>query len=342
MNFKALNFDNDVELDQTIALFRTSYGDSFPIRKIYSAAYWKENGGERFKTILAVEGRQVVGTVSVRPEPGNPTLAQLAYLASSPDLQISDSRPLAELIRTAAHSFGARYLYTAVPSHLPAINQMTAALTPTVSILPEYLYNLHPNSSAKGIAASVAMGAGALPSNSSSATQPQIVYVPSAHREIVTSLLAAAQISRDVVSDLNSNSRNSSISAEARGLEIKYFPRVRALQIMIQPSLLSADEVRELESRRYRRSFIFVNASDPAVPVCAAKLEALGYYFSGFVPAILGGQDGLVYCSIHPGAVEKEAFVNAETVSFVEYLQRHTPTNTNGQFSISNGVSANA
>lgn len=321
MNFKALNFDNDVDVDQTIALFKETYGDSFPIRKIYTQGFWRENGASAFKTIVGVNGRQIVCSVSVRPEPGNTGLVQLAYLAAKPDFSLDNPSELNRLIRAAAGAYNARYVYSALPSHLPNLRKLTAGLTPALALMPEYLHNFHPNAAADSVLGSIVIGAGSLKERQLQTGTISAAYVPKAHKAFIEALLTDTGIQRDLVSD-KAKGRTSSISADARGLECKYFPKVRALQAIIQPSLLSASEIRDLQARKYSRSYIFVNAADPAVSECAEQLESHGYRFSGFIPAILGGRDALVYTSAPADKVDSASFGDERAATIVNYLAK--------------------
>ena len=342
MNFKALNFDNDVELQQNIDLFTETYGESFPIRKLYTSGFWKETGSSSFKTIVGFSGRQLVCSVSIKPEPGHSNLVQLAFLAAKPDFKLEDNTELAACIRSAASSYGARYVYSSVPSHLPRLQALTAGLTPALALLPEYLHNFHPDGVTEPVSGSLAIGAGSLTERNLQSGQIPTAYVPAAHRAFIAELLSNTGIKRELISERGiTNSKTTSISADARGIECKYFPRVRALQAIIQPSLLSASEIRDLKSRQYSRTYVFVNAADPAVSDCAVQLEAHGYKFSGFVPSILGGRDALVYVSTSAGKVDSKSFGDERTVALVDYLGSKLDGSLR-TFKNSNGAGANA
>lgn len=342
MNFKALNFDNGVEVDQNIELFKETYGDSFPIRKIYTQAFWRDNGASGFKTIVGIKGRQIQCSVSVRPEPGNLGLVQLAYIAAKPGVEIENTHELSRLIRAAAKGYNAKYVYSVLPSHIPALRSMTVGLTPALALLPEYLHNFHPNGAAESVEGTLVVGAASLTERHLQSGQIPAAYVPKAHKAFIEALLADTGIQRELVSD-KSKGRTTSISADARGLECKYFPKVRALQATIQPSLLSAAEIRDLQARKYSRSYIFVNAADPAVSECADQLEAHGYRFSGFIPALLGGRDALVYTSAPIANVDPKSFGDDRAATLVNYLAKSGTINVQELMKLRvNGAVANA
>jgi hypothetical protein len=219
---------------------------------------------------------------------------------------------------------------------------MTAGLTPALALLPEYLHNFHPNAAAESVLGSLIIGASSLSERQLQSGQIPAAYVPKAHKAFIEALLSDTGIQRELVSD-KAKGKTNSISADARGLECKYFPKVRALQATIQPSLLTSTEIRDLQARKYSRSYIFVNAADPAVSECAEQLEAHGYKFSGFIPAILGGRDALVYTSAPITKVNPASFGDERSATLVNYLTKSGSMNVQELMKLRlNGAGANA
>jgi hypothetical protein len=299
---KAINGDNEVQINQLVKLFERVYGDTFPIKSVYDAQFWKTHIGSRFVSLGAFREGQLIAHLAACPDNDNPRHIQMCFPICSPahcHLVASLGSSAWKFFQRQAVRQDWEMIYYFVLGNVPDMQLLADRVfcSSEVAFCPEYFpaTNLRP----RGVRESQLFASGERShiAITQRVLRPQgkskSLHVPDRHREMVQHLYHPLKLKREFLS--SSQVVEFTFPADAEGFERNYFRETGVEHIFVQPGLASSNTPQSTFSRPgVDTCYMFVNMEDPTCPEFCDRIEAAGYRFCGVLP-LVKNRDSIIF-----------------------------------------------
>lgn len=333
--FKAVSPDNSLHVKKIVELFIRSYGDSFPVKQVYTPEFWRSRIGNKLTSFVAEQNGEFVGHLAACPDRENSKHVQICVPAF--DKKLGEITPkvaaqLWEMIERAAQRQGWTAAYKFLTSSLPQVEELVGitfgfsdiAVYPGCSVTQtkraacqrsqtEHPVRIHPP---------VMLAERSFIRE----TENQIaIYPPTQHAEIVKYLYEPLKLGRRFDADANNNELTPALAADSQALEISSFPHSAIAHLFVQPSLLQSFDstVFDLKGHKFDDFIVFASLFDSKTPQFCQFLEEQGLSFCGIVP-ILRGRDNIVYANASSGLLESANFSSARARRLIKYIGEYS------------------
>lgn len=305
---KALDADNEVEVNQLCSLYSKSYGAQCILTGVDSTRFWKLRAGNRFTTIIVRAGSKLIASVSLRPDRDNSSHVQLYMPVCDPDY-LGEASEIRHALADVMHRLSIRqdwemlysYQFLQLPeqawfSHF-LVDGVDVALWP--ASLPSGSKRNQKKSNALSLG-SVLISQRILAVPETQATDKTVLFSPKEHVEFCRWIYQSLGISFPITNDLQEASKqfsshekeksvfasNMALSADRRAIE-RHTHRQAGFSIcFVEPSLAGSfkDIENLLDRRPMSADYVALNMLDPKTPQFAEHLESKGFGLGGVLP----------------------------------------------------------
>jgi len=309
---KALNADDDVEVNQLPKLFSKALTTNFPLKSVFSNRFWKTHSGSRLTSITirhVVKGQLVktVAHLAIRPERLYPSHVQVLLPVIDPDyVQFAPQfrAMYSDILQRLSIRQNWKFLYFYGIAGLPGTELLDSNELgmSAASIWPGSYPGLDiGNTLASRFDATLYQKMLASSSTNQHELSEEVLFVPKKHKIACEYVYNQLGLKPQIVSSKKELDEKkypiAALAADRRALQVRSYRLAGITLASVEPSLLpkAKQAIRELENSPARCKFIQINAYDPKAPEFCETLEDYGYKFSGVLPFHCGKQSIVYY-----------------------------------------------
>lgn len=292
ITIRPLNPDNELEVQQLVALFRCSPQGAKLSEAVLSPRFWKGAAGRRFTSLLALHEGKIIahcgfGTLArFSREPGAcaSTVATLSHVIVDPAAEGLVEKLAAQLISVLETQRGRKGVRSLLAVHSSG-NDLSARLLKAIGL--------------NAVAAFEDSGRFLQISARSFDIAPRSVeYLPAQLREVVSATFRALQIP---TSTTDASELADALPADDLSMHPLPFSKARRVLLLLTPSLIQRNEGGALNSAAIQQlleqrsaTLLGIKIADRGCTDLSRIVQSLGFEYVGVLPSLFG-RDSILF-----------------------------------------------